>query len=172
MILYIVRHAIAVPRDPGGSPDAGRPLTPKGIRRMRKAAAGMRDLGVAPALVLSSPWVRARQTAEILVEELDPRAELEEMEALAPPVDRHLVYERLRNAGPAEAVMLVGHQPSLGEIAGELACGSAGCFLALKKGALCVIELARLSPAPGGRLAGLLQPSVLRRLGRRKAGQK
>ncbi len=165
MILYVVRHAIAVPREQERFADSERPLTSKGLARMRKAAAGMKRIGVAPAVVLSSPWVRARQTAEILVEALDPRPELELTGLLAPPADRSLLYDRLRDAARVKRIMLVGHQPSLGEIAGEIAWGSPERFVYLKKGSLCVLEVQRLVPPPQGRMVSLIPPAVLRKIG-------
>ena len=60
--------------------------------------------------------------------------------------------------------MLVGHQPSLGEIAGEIAWGSAECYVELKKGGGCAIDLEALTPQPHGTLIWLLTPSIFRAL--------
>ena len=70
--LYLIRHGIAVDReDPNCPPDTERPLTSKGEKRSRAAARGLRALGVKPNLVLTSPWLRALQTAEVFCEEFD-----------------------------------------------------------------------------------------------------
>ncbi len=71
MRLYIVRHAIAAPHGTPGIPDDDGPLTEEGIKKMRQAAAGLRSLDYVPELILTSPLLRARQTAEILMEPLE-----------------------------------------------------------------------------------------------------
>ena len=63
MELYFLRHGIAADEGPADSGDAGRPLTEQGIKKMKEAARGLRRLGVRPEVLLSSPLVRARQTA-------------------------------------------------------------------------------------------------------------
>src|SRR6202140_5468933 len=69
MRLYLVRHGVAVDReDPDSPPDTERPLTPKGVKKSHAAAVGLRALGVKPDAVLTSPWLRAVQTAEIFCE--------------------------------------------------------------------------------------------------------
>ena len=71
MILYIVRHGIAVDReDPKAPPEAERPLTAKGIQKTRSAALGLRSAGAKPDVLITSPYVRAAQTAEIFAEAL------------------------------------------------------------------------------------------------------
>src|SRR6202790_1151574 len=71
MILYLVRHGIAVdPNDPKSPPEPERPLTAKGVQKTRAAALGLQALGVKPDMLLTSPYVRAAQTAEIFAETL------------------------------------------------------------------------------------------------------
>jgi len=164
MRLYIVRHAIAVPHGSPGVVEDDRPLTPEGIKKMEEASAGLRKLGVAPDVVLSSPLPRARQTAEIVLKGIKSKSPLETIPSLAPGGRKSDVYKEIRVHKEAEAVMLVGHQPSLGEIAGEIAWGSAECYIELKKGGACAIELEELSPLPRGTLLWLLTPSILRLL--------
>jgi phosphohistidine phosphatase len=165
MKLYIVRHAIAVPRGTPGIQDDERPLTEEGIRKMRQAAEGLQILDYVPELILSSPLIRARQTAEILLEAFGKNIKMKTLEALAPSAGRKDLY---RSIEPYEeklkSLMLVGHQPSLGEMAGEIAWGSPDFFIELKKGGACAIELERLGEPPKGSLAALLTPSILRAL--------
>jgi len=72
MHLYLIRHGIALDReDPNCPPDTERPLTPKGLKRSHAAARGLRALGIKPNAVLTSPWLRAAQTAEIFCETVD-----------------------------------------------------------------------------------------------------
>src|SRR5271156_2521374 len=71
MILYLVRHGIAVdPNDPKSPPEPERPLTAKGVQKTRAAALGLQALGVKPDVLITSPYVRAAQTAELLAETL------------------------------------------------------------------------------------------------------
>ncbi len=84
MKLYIVRHAIAFPHGTPDMPDDERPLTEEGIQKMRQAAAGLRSLEYVPELILTSPLIRARQTADILLEEFGKGIQLKALPALAP----------------------------------------------------------------------------------------
>lgn len=164
MRLYIVRHAIAAPHGTPGVSDDDRPLTDEGIKKMRKAAAGLKSLDVFPDAILTSPLPRARETAEIVRSALGPAIGLQITPALAPSGDRTELYLRLRERDGARELMLVGHQPSLGEIAGEIAFRSSGCYVDLKKGGVCAIEIEQLAPNPRGALLWLLTPTLLRAL--------
>jgi phosphohistidine phosphatase len=144
--------------------DDDRTLTDEGVSKMRQAAQGLRILDFIPDVMLSSPLVRARQTAEILLEAFGKGARLEITGALAPAGSRREVYQAISSYDKINSVMLVGHQPSLGEIAGELVCQSPGEFIELKKGGACVIELKSVGTVPQGFLVALLTPSILRKI--------
>jgi phosphohistidine phosphatase len=164
MRLYIVRHAIAVSRGTPGIKDDDRALTEDGIRKMRQAAAGLCALKLIPEIIFSSPLVRASQTAEILLEALGKGIRLQLTQSLAPSGLRQDFYRELHSYKRLESVMLVGHQPSLGEIAGEICWGSPEHFVELKKGGACVVELESIRGVPKGTLVLLLTPSILRQL--------
>ena len=164
MRLYLLRHAVAVRRATPGVDDEARPLSEDGIRKMKKSAAGLKALGLAPDVILTSPLPRATQTVEIIRAAVGALAELLPVEALAPSGHRDDLYEEIRKHPKAREIMLVGHQPSLGEIAGEIAFGSPACTLELRKAGACAIELERLYPTPRGTLLWLLKPSILRAL--------
>ncbi len=164
MILYIVRHAIAEPHGTPGVAEDDRPLTGEGISKMRKAAAGLKNLGVVPGIILSSPLPRATQTADILQEVCGKKIPLALTQALAPGGSRTEVYKEIRDRKGADSVMLVGHQPSLGEIAGEIVWGSAEQYVELKKGGACALELDETDEIPRGTLLWLVTPSILRKL--------
>jgi phosphohistidine phosphatase len=165
MRLYIVRHAIAIPRGTPGIKDEARALTEDGIEKMRRAAEGLSSIGYIPEAIWSSPLVRARQTAEILRDVFGKKIELIISSALAPSADRLDLFGEIANHKSASgSLMLVGHQPSLGEIIGEIAWGSAEHYVDLKKGGLCVIDLENIRGTPRGRLIALLTPSILRQL--------
>jgi phosphohistidine phosphatase len=135
------------------------------MKKMRMAARGLRTLEVEPGLVLSSPLPRARQTAEIVIEELSGKPRLQFSDSLAPSGKRAELYEELSRL-MGDTVMLVGHQPSLGEIAGEIAWGSAEHYVELKKGGACAIDVEQLRPQPHGTLLWLATASMLREIGR------
>jgi phosphohistidine phosphatase len=164
MRLYIVRHAIAVPHGTPGVAEDDRYLTEEGIEKMEKAAAGLLKIGAVPQLVLSSPLVRARQTADILLNVFDKKIRLIETVHLAPGGNRKELYDQIREYQDSASLALVGHQPSLGEIAGEIAWGSWEHYFELKKGGTCAIDLHQLKPVPRGILRFLLTPAILRSL--------
>jgi phosphohistidine phosphatase len=166
MRLYIVRHAIAAPHGTPGIPDDERPLTEEGINKMCQVAAGLRSLEYIPELILSSPLPRAKQTAEILLEAFgQKRSGLEILPALAPSGSLRELYQALASFEKKhKSLMLVGHQPSLGEIAGEIVWGSRGHSLELKKGGACAIDLVHSGEPPRGSLVALLTPSILRKI--------
>jgi phosphohistidine phosphatase len=165
MKLYIVRHAIALPHGTPGMRDDDRSLTEEGIRKMRQAAAGLRRLNCIPGILLSSPLVRARQTAEILLEEFGKDVKIKLTPALAPSGSRTELYgEIAQHAKKVDSLMIVGHQPSLGEIAGEIAWGSPENFVDLKKGGFCAIDVESVQGMPKGSMISLLTPSILRKI--------
>jgi len=160
MKLYIVRHAIAVPQG-AGIRDDDRPLTEDGIKKMRQAAAGLWALDWIPDFMWTSPLIRARQTAEILVEFLGKKIKLKILPALAPSGSRREVYREINSYDKKMDLMIVGHQPSLGEIAGEICWNSTEDYIEFKKGGACAIELESTQDVPKGRLISLLTPSIL-----------
>jgi phosphohistidine phosphatase len=165
MRLYIVRHAIALPQDTPGVRDEDRVLTEEGAKKMRLAAAGLRSLGYIPDLLLSSPLIRAVQTAEILLQTFGAGLEMKISATLAPSGNRQDLYREIaRYERKLDSLMIVGHQPSLGEIAGEIAWGSAAAWVDLKKGGACAIEIESVQGVPRGNLISLLTPSILRKI--------
>jgi phosphohistidine phosphatase len=171
MRLYIVRHAIAAPHGTPGVQDDDRSLTEEGIKKMRQAAVGLRNLEYIPELIFTSPLIRARQTAEILLDVLGKGIELKIMPSLAPSGPRRDLYQSIASSQKRlNSLMLVGHQPSLGQIASELICGSPECSIELKKGGVCSIELTHGGNSPQGTLISLLTPSILRTIAVRMVG--
>src|SRR6185312_8166792 len=127
------RHAIAGDADPRRWPDdSKRPLTSEGIQRFERAAAGLRRVQGSVDVVLSSPYVRAWQTAQIL-EEIAGWPAPAECPVLEPAHDTRDVIDYLTHQH-AGVVALVGHEPLLGELAGVLMAGEAAPAQPLKKG--------------------------------------
>src|SRR6516225_7203164 len=158
--LYLIRHAIAEERGEAWPDDAKRPLTDEGISRMRKAARGLARLDVSIDLVLSSPLVRARQTAEIVAAALDPRPPIVHIESLAPGGAYATFVADLEKHARKTRLALVGHEPGIGELAARL-IGSRRAF-EFKKGAVCRIDLGEIPPAGPGELRWVMTPRILR----------
>jgi phosphohistidine phosphatase len=165
MRLYIVRHAIAISGGFPGIRDDDRALTEDGIAKMRQSAAALCALNYVPELIMSSPLLRARQTAEILLEAFGKGIDLKITLDLAPSGTRRKLYREIAlYEQKLKSLMLVGHQPSLGEIAAEIAFGSPKYPLELKKGGACAIELESMREIPRGSMISLLTPSILHKI--------
>lgn len=164
MQLYLIRHGIAVDREaPNCPPDTERPLTPKGIKRARAAALGLRALEAKPGLVLTSPWLRALQTAEIFCDVLDySRKKIVRTDALKGTSSPPDLMRELQ-ATKAKVVLCFGHEPHLHLVISHILHTSAK-ITELKKAGLALLDLDRISP-PQGRLIALYPASTLRTLG-------
>ena len=172
MNLYLMRHGIAVAGDdPGLESDATRPLTPKGIKRIRRASQGLRRLGLSFDVVLTSPLARARQTAAIVAETLHLKDHLEELAELAPQHSPDQLVTALTRFNDQKDLLLVGHEPLL-SYAFSYFMGSnnpVSFAVDLKKGSIGCIGIDALPPREPGTLQWLLTPKQLRRLGGKKA---
>lgn len=165
MDLYIIRHAIAGERDPEQWPDDGkRPLTPEGRRRFREAARGLASIVPTVEIHLSSPLVRAWQTAEILEADADWPAPVA-CDALASEGGIEGVAAVLQQHRAAASVALVGHEPYVSEMVSYFLSGAAdSVHTEFKKGAVACLYLPD-GPVPGAAcLRWLLPPKVLRGL--------
>ena len=128
MNLYILRHGIAVePGSPGYAKDADRPLTPEGERKLGQIAEAMEALDLTFDLILSSPCLRARQTAEIMAEVFHARKKLEFTDNLTPGASPKKLVELLNGLTPQpEDVLLSGHEPFLSGLISLLVSGEPG----------------------------------------------
>ena len=156
MELYFLRHGIAADAGPTGLGDADRPLTKEGIAKMQAGARGMRRLGLRLDALLSSPLVRAHETAAIVARVFG--LELQLAEKLAPGCDLAQLFALLGEYRAAERLMLVGHEPDFSSLIGALTGGS---NVLMKKGGLARVDIERLEQGIGT-LAWLLPPRVLR----------
>lgn len=163
MKLHIFRHGIAIDRDdPASPPEADRFLTPKGITRTQAAAQGFKSLGVKPDLILTSPFLRAVQTAEIACEALGyPVKKLRQIDALKSEAKPAELFDELSGL-KAEEVMCVGHAPNVDAVI-AFAVGSHSAFTALKKAGLATLEIESFSP-PSSTLVGIYSSKALRLL--------
>jgi len=163
--LLIVRHAIAEDREvfaATGRDDALRPLTAAGTRKMKRTARGLREIVPSIDVLISSPFTRANETAEILrrayhldrietARELEPGTALNDVETWLGQLDQNVVA-------------LVGHEPHLGRLVTYLVTGSERSGVELKKGAACLVEFEGKPKAGRGRLAWAIPPGILRDL--------
>ena len=122
MDLYILRHAVAASREDAHYPhDSERPLTAKGTAKLRRVVRGMKALGLSFDLILTSPFLRARETAEIVAKEMGA-ARLERTPHLAPDGDLRALMAEIGSRGVA-SVLLVGHEPTLSQLISVLISG-------------------------------------------------
>ena len=164
MNLFILRHGIAVERDPSSFPDdSKRPLTLKGEDRIRLVCDAIREMDISFDQILSSPFLRARQTADIVASELNLRTVLGFRDELKPGADFKALIRRINLLRPApENILLVGHEPDLSLLISQLISGQSETLVDLKKGGLAKLEIKeRLRPARCATLNWLLTPKQM-----------
>ncbi|PYT66673.1 MAG: hypothetical protein DMG39_26085 [Acidobacteria bacterium] len=166
MQLYIVRHGMAIDREePKCPPDPERYLTEEGMEKTKGVAKGLAALGATPGLLVSSPYTRAVQTAEIFADALDySRQKIRRSELLLPGAEPTLLFRELAREKQASSIFLFGHAPHLDDVIAT-ALGSKKHVTALKKAGVALVELKRISP-PIGVLVWLAIPKLLRKAGK------
>lgn len=166
MDVILVRHAVALDRAEAiamGMLDRDRPLTPKGSSRMQRAARGLAKRAVDVSTVLTSPLLRAVETAEILQKQYKG-SRLSETDTLLPEADPAWLAELLAGGAASSPALVVGHEPHLSCWAGWCLTGQPRAVFELRKGGACLL---RFEDTPGpnkAKLLWLLTPIVLRRL--------
>ena len=162
MNLYIIRHAIAV--DEGTSDyesDSERPLTDKGRKKMRQIAKGLRNLGVEFDLILSSPYVRARETAEILADVFKMKKKILFSDNLIPMGNPELLITEVNEKYSVNSIALIGHEPHLSTLVGLLVAENAKIDVTLKKGGVCYLSADDLHHEHRATLEWLLTPGIM-----------
>ena len=162
--LYLIRHGIAAERGPDYPDDSKRPLTSKGMTALRRTAKALNDLEITFELIITSPLVRTKQTADILAELLEGKPAIVQSDALAPAGTPAAVIQEIVKHARKPKIALVGHEPNIGELTGRL-IGSRSP-IQFKKGAICRIDFDVLPPKSLGQLIWFLPPRVLRRVGK------
>ena len=166
MNIYIIRHAIAVDRGtPEYEDDSQRPLTDKGKKKMRQIARGLLALGVDFDLILSSPYVRAKETAEILAEVLKTKTAVAFSENLIPMGDPDLLIAEMNEKYNVNSIALVGHEPHLSTLISLLVSENASLDMTLKKGGVCRLSADDLHHNRKAALEWLLTPGILVEIG-------
>jgi phosphohistidine phosphatase len=157
--LYLVRHGAAAERGDEWPDDDLRPLTAKGEEQFTCVARRLAALGVRVDRILTSPLVRARQTAEILARHLPETPRIVNVPALAPGSAFEDVRAALERAAGHDALALVGHEPCMGEIAARLL--GLRHPLEFRKGGVCRIDVDGIPPAAPGDLRWFAPPKLL-----------
>jgi phosphohistidine phosphatase len=158
--IYLIRHGVAEERGDAWPDDAKRPLTQDGMSKLRKAARALERLGVSLDVIVTSPLVRTRQTAEIIAGGLEPHPHIVTAESMAPGGTLAAMLSDLEKQAKRSRIALVGHEPSIGELAARLI--GTRHPIPFKKGAICRIDLQGLPPAGPGDLRWFLTPKILR----------
>jgi len=163
MDLIILRHAIAVDRGlPGYEDDSQRPLTPKGVARMRQIAKGLKGMHPKLDLILTSPFLRALQTAQIVAAEYKMEKLLHTSDALTPLQSPAAIIREINDMLPGlSSLMLVGHEPFLSTLTSVLLCGDESLRLVLKKGGVCKLSAEDLRYGRCATLEWLATPKLL-----------
>ena len=164
-VLYIMRHGLAVTRGSVRfSDDAQRPLVPEGKEKMREIAEGLKRMGFEVDWIVSSPLVRAVETAGIIADSLASSAPVDVCEAMRPGGSPEDVIAFLAKRPSRTRVLVVGHEPDLSELAARLIGAGSHANLALKKGGCCMISFNDFPPRSPGQLVWWLTPRLLRKL--------
>ncbi len=141
MDLYIVRHAIAVEEGtPGYEDDSQRPLTDEGRKKMKKIVKGLRQLEVELDAILTSPYVRACDTAEILAGGFKMKDKIAFSDNLIPPGNFDQLIDEILEKYNVDSLALVGHEPMLSRFVGFLMTGTPDTTINLKKGGVCLLS--------------------------------
>ncbi len=164
MNLFLLRHGLAVERaEFHFASDPLRPLTPKGKRQLRKIAGAMRAMELRFDVILSSPLVRARQTAEIVAADLKLEKRLVFADELKPGGEAKKIVQKISGLKKVPGSgLLVGHEPDLGELISLLVTGKTGAGFALKKAGLAKLEMEKLCFGKCAALAWLLTPAQMK----------
>lgn len=161
MKLYLVRHGIATQRLGGAiTNDAQRPLTDEGRAETRVVAAALKRLGVKPEIFLTSPLVRARQTAEIFADVFGSGESLAYSDALAPGGTASDLYKALKGFPRVNEVFLFGHEPDMGRLAATLLWAGPELDMPFKKAGVCRIDVSSLPPGSPGTLKWFITPKL------------
>ena len=157
MEVYLLRHGIAEDRNDAG--DAARALTDEGRKKLRRVLERAQSGGVAPSLIVSSPYKRAIQTAEIAAEALAYKKKIVQTEALLPEASPEALWEEIRGHRQESALLAAGHEPMMSASVAWL-LGTPALQVDMKKAALVCIALDAFGSHPRGVLRWMLVPRL------------
>jgi phosphohistidine phosphatase len=156
--LYLVRHGLATwPAGAWPGSDAERPLTPEGEHIIRAEGAALARLGLQPDLILHSPLLRARQTAEIIAEALGLADRVRAHELLSPGFDHKALKKLLHEHAERESLMLVGHAPDMAQVVEKITGGA----VKIKEGTVAHVKIEKPDESLKGALIWLATAELL-----------
>ncbi len=158
MEIYLLRHAIAEDRAASGR-DADRRLTDEGRQKLRRVLERAHSAGVNPALILSSPYKRAVETAEIAARELGYEGKIVRVDSLRPESSPSDVWTEIRGHRDEASILLAGHEPLFSATVAWM-LGSTRAMVEFKKAALVRIDVETPGPEPNGVLQWMLTPKL------------
>lgn len=158
MQIYLLRHGIAEDGSPGQA-DAERALTAEGIKRLREILKRARTASVNPSVIVTSPYVRARQTAELAAEILGYEEALARSAALTPMASPGDTWAEVRALKGEPSVLLVGHEPHMSSFTGYL-LGTPELRVDFKKGAMVRVDMFEMGVRPRGVLKWMMAPKL------------
>lgn len=162
MELIFLRHGAAADREDWKGDDADRPLTADGADRTKDVVRGLKALKVKPDVILSSPLLRARETAEIAKKGLLTGAKIELAEELASAASPDRLIARLADLADKPVVLCVGHEPHISSTISTMVSGKTAAAFDVKKAGACCIRFTGIPKAGAGTLLWLLPPKFLR----------
>jgi len=158
--LYLIRHGLAAERGDQFPDDTKRPLTSRGIQRMKRAGKALVALDVAFDVILTSPLVRTRQTAEAVASAFKEPPAIVNVPSLAPGGTHNAIVDDLaKQSHRRKKIAIVGHEPGIGELAARLM--GLRKPIEFKKGAICRIDVDDVPPSGPGDLRWFLPPKIL-----------
>ena len=158
MEIYLLRHGIAEDRAPSGR-DADRRLTEEGRAKLRRVLERAHSAGVSPSLILSSPYKRALETAEIAAHELGYGGRIVRVGSLAPDASPPQVWNEIRQHRSESSILLAGHEPLFSATVAFL-LGSTHAMVNFRKGALVRIDVENLGESPTGVLQWMITAKI------------
>jgi phosphohistidine phosphatase len=165
MRIYLIRHGIACePNDPSLEGDRQRPLTTGGREKIEQIAGRLKKLGVKPDLILSSPYLRAEQTAVILANEFGLIQNLKYSDLLVPGGEPEAIISEIVANYMVDDLFIVGHEPCLGLLISGLVAGNSVLAINIKKGGVCCLLAEDLRHDLSAALEWLLTPNILLRV--------
>jgi phosphohistidine phosphatase len=160
----LFRHGIALDSKDWKGAEALRPLSPDGEKKTRKAIAGLRQLGITPTHLWSSPLLRAVQTAELIRNRFQMNGDIQIHDALLPDAPPDELMKVVASLPDNACAIFVGHEPHLGAAASVMLFGKPNGGLSLKKAGSCSVRFDEKPKTGRGTLNWWLMPSQLRNL--------
>jgi phosphohistidine phosphatase len=164
--VFVLRHGEAGPSFDEPERDDARSLTREGRTEIEAIASSLPELGVELDLVVTSPLPRALQTAEIVARQFRVLNKLEQWSELRPLGESESVYRRLSLQKAGSSLLMVGHEPQLSGMIGEIVAGSSHVNLILKKAGFAKVEILGFKPRITGELRWLLTPRLMKKAGK------